>query len=241
MSNYSGWYPRRRGILEHLDKGSISLLDLAVHDFLCLICDYRTGIARASAEKIRALCPSGITLREIQRSLAHLEKIGWIKRWRTHGQRGNYPILIARFSVYGTSKSDSISVTEDGTEPDTDMSPKWYRVNAEHTTDWRNVQFEPDTDMSPSASLVVLKAVTGRGTDVSPIQEVEVRTEKKDSKTQKEPESAVALRVKKDFKNPKIPDPRFQPLKNAFFEEFERRFGINQTSTRLTEKSSGDS
>jgi hypothetical protein len=231
MSNYVGWYPRRRGILEHLEKGSISLLDSAVHDFLCLTCDYRTGVARASAEKIRILCPSEITLRAVQRSLAHLEKIGWIKRWRTHGQRGNYPILIARFPVYGTSKSDSIFVTDGGTEHDTDVSPRWYRVNAERTTDWRFVQFEPVTDMSPNLSLVVSKAVTDRDTDATPIQEeeVEVRTEKEESKTEKKPWSAVALPDQsslKHFENRKILTLRSGKIKQVYFEEFEKRFHL---------------
>jgi hypothetical protein len=31
-----GFYKRRRGILEHLEAGRISLLDLAVHDYLNL-------------------------------------------------------------------------------------------------------------------------------------------------------------------------------------------------------------
>ena len=32
----AGFYKRRRGILEHLEAGRISLLDLAVHDLICL-------------------------------------------------------------------------------------------------------------------------------------------------------------------------------------------------------------
>jgi hypothetical protein len=122
-----GWYPRRRGILEHLNNGRISLLDAAVHDFLCLTCNYRTGVATACAEKIRALCPRGTSLRAVQRSLDRLEKIGWIKRFRTHGARGNYPILIGKYFV-------------------TDASQRWYSVNLEKTRDCQNVQFDIVTD-----------------------------------------------------------------------------------------------
>lgn len=155
---YVGWYPRRRGILEHLDNGTISLLDAAVHDFLCLIANYRTGVAIASADKIHALAGSGISFRAIQRSLAHLEEIAWIKRFRTHGQRGNYPVVIAKFHV--------ISVTDD----DADVSPRWMSVNIERTTDWRDVQFDTVTDASLTDELTRHRGVTERGTDASSVQ-----------------------------------------------------------------------
>lgn len=156
---YAGWYPRRRGILEHLDSGKISLLDAAVHDFVCLIADHRTGVAWISAEKIHALAGAGISLRAIQRSLAHLEEIAWIKRFRTRGQRGNYPVVIAKFHV--------ISVTDNVT----DASPKWMSVNIERTSDWRDVQFDPVTDASLADVLRRHRGVTERGTDASPVQE----------------------------------------------------------------------
>lgn len=152
---HGGWYPRRRGILDHLENGDISLLDAAVHDFLCLIADYRTGVARASAEKIRALCPADVTLRAIQRSLEKLEKLGWIKRFREHGKKGNYAIVIRHYFVR-------------------DASLKWWRVNAERTTDWRDIQLDPVTD----PSFVADSRVTDGDTDVSSVKEL--RTEKPD-------------------------------------------------------------
>jgi hypothetical protein len=165
---YTGWYARRRGILQHLDEGTISLLDAAVHDHLCLTADYRTGVSRSSGEKIRVLCPKDITLRAVQRSLARLEEIGWIKRFKTHGQRGNYPIVIGKFHV--------LSVTDSVTE----ASPKWLTVNLERTTDWRNVQFDLVTDPSFTRVLSCHSPVTDRDTDVSPSKEV--RTETQDSR-----------------------------------------------------------
>jgi hypothetical protein len=97
------WYPRRRGILEHLQAGTISLLDLAVHDFLCLTCDHKTGLASSSAKKIQRLAPCDMNTasgyRAIKRSMEKLERLGWIKRWMTKGKKGNYPVLIARFYV----------------------------------------------------------------------------------------------------------------------------------------------
>jgi hypothetical protein len=126
---YSGWYPRRRGILQHLDEGRISLLDLAVHDFLCLLADHKTGVAWASSEKIHALCPAEINSRAIRRSLAKMEALGWLKRFCVRGRRGNYPILIARYFVR-------------------DVSGNWLSVNVARTTDLRNIQFDPVRDQS---------------------------------------------------------------------------------------------
>src|SRR6202042_2778249 len=80
-----GWYARRRGILEHLEAGTITLLDSGIHDWLCMIADYRTGLAIASSEKIIALCGNSVEGRTIRRSLARLEALGWIKRWMVKG------------------------------------------------------------------------------------------------------------------------------------------------------------
>ena len=87
-------------------------------------CDYRTGVAWSSSEKIHALCPAEINSRAIRRSLAKMEGLGWLKRFCVRGRRGNYAVVIARYFVR-------------------DASGSWMSVNAERTTDWRNVQFDP--------------------------------------------------------------------------------------------------
>jgi len=122
----TGFYKRRRGILEHLENGTIGLIDLAVHDYLCLKinairgseCSIPAGVCFTSAAAIYAVCPREVCERTIRRSLEHLEEIGWIKRWTIPGKHGNYPILVARAAVH-------------------DVSGKEYRVNADATTDWR--------------------------------------------------------------------------------------------------------
>ena len=133
MSSGSGFYKRRRGILEHLEAGKLSLLDLGIHDFLCLKANpivgngsiFPPGVWQGSATAILAHSPCGnISERMIQRSLKHLEKIGFIKRWRVSGKHGSYPILISRFSVR----------TQEGKE---------YTINAIDTTDWREPKLMP--------------------------------------------------------------------------------------------------
>ena len=136
-----GFYKRRRGILEHLEAGAISLLDLAVHDYLNLTANLMVGngssippgVCITSAVAIHATCPSQISERAIQRSLQHLKKIGWIKSWNVPGKRGNYPILVCRASVH-------------------DLSGKEYRVNGEATSDWKQPVLIPVAELSPDWS-----------------------------------------------------------------------------------------
>jgi hypothetical protein len=128
-----GFYKRRRGILEHLELGSIGLLDLAIHDFLLLTsnlvvgsnCSIPPGVSISSARAIFSRCPKhDFTEREIRRSLQHLEALGWIKRWMVSGKRGNYAIVVCRCSVH-------------------DMAGNEYRVSGEKTVDWRKPFLEP--------------------------------------------------------------------------------------------------
>lgn len=126
-----GFYKRRHGIVEHLESGAISLLDLAVHGYLNLKANLivgngaavPAGVCITSAAAIHATYPKQISERAIQRSLSHLEEIAWIKPWRKRGQSGKYPILIVRSSIH-------------------DLSENEYRVNAELTTDWRRPVYE---------------------------------------------------------------------------------------------------
>lgn len=128
-----GFYKRRRGILEHLENGHISLVDLAVHDFLSLkanlvidpACSIPPGVCFSSSVAIHNSCSKrGLSERTIRRSLQHLEQIGWIKRWPWPGKRGNYPILVCRASVH-------------------DLSGVEYRVSGAETTDWRHPALVP--------------------------------------------------------------------------------------------------
>jgi hypothetical protein len=133
----AGWYKRRRGILEHLENGEIGLIDLAIHDFLLLKANLvddpasalPAGVCITSARAIYETCirdktRNGFTERTVRRSLEHLERIGWIKRFREQGKHGNYPIVIERASVH-------------------DLSVKEFRVSAAETIDWRQPKLIP--------------------------------------------------------------------------------------------------
>ena len=126
-----GFVKRRRGILEHFESGEIGWLDLAVHDYLSLkanllmdaTCSIPPGVCFSSSVALHAINHKGADERALRRSLEHLERIGWIKRWIPKGKRGNYPILLCRASVH-------------------DLSAVEYRVNGLETTDWRHPVLE---------------------------------------------------------------------------------------------------
>jgi hypothetical protein len=145
---HSGWYPRRRGLLEHLERGEVSLLDIAIHDVLSLWADRQTGICWASAEKINALAPSEFSYKSVQRSLAKLERIGWIKRWMTKGKRGNYPVLVCRYYVR-------------------DEFMTWFSTSGEKTSDWRDVKFDAVHDPSFNRPSAVPSGVRELGGELS--------------------------------------------------------------------------
>jgi len=135
-----GFYKRRRGALEHIDAGTIDLLDDGIHDYLSMKANlvigngYKlpAGVVKTSAAALHAKCKC-LSERTIQRRLNHMEKIGWLKfsAWRTPGKRGNYVVVICRASVH-------------------DLSGKEYRVNGEKTTDWRSPVYEPVGDGRPA-------------------------------------------------------------------------------------------
>jgi len=159
----AGFYKRRRGILEHIEAGTIDLLESGIHDYLSLKANLLigspssipVGICFTSAPAIHAHCKR-VSERSIQRCLAHLEEIGWLKTFRTPNQRGNYPALICRASVH-------------------DLSGNEYRINAAATTDWKHPVYEPVGHLSPETSNVVRKQAGLR----------EMRPEKRDKRQER--------------------------------------------------------
>jgi hypothetical protein len=141
----SGFYKRRRGILEHIEAGEIDLVESGIHDYLSLKANLLigspsaipVGVCFTSAPAIHAHCKR-VSERSIQRCLSHLEEIGWLKTFRAPNQRGNYPALICRASVH-------------------DLSGNEYRINADATTDWRHPVYEPVVQASPETSNPVRK------------------------------------------------------------------------------------
>ena len=177
MSMHNGWYPRLRSILAALEKGEVSLLDVAVHDFLALTSDFTTAVSWSSAQKIYALAGVDVSVRMVQRSLARLEAVGWVKRFRIDGKHGNYPIVVGHrpvkiLQLSGTSCHRS----------DTETSPSWYVANLVATTDYKHVQFARVTEASLLADAAVTREGTERASEVSPVLEVRRENFRRESK-----------------------------------------------------------
>lgn len=192
----SGFYKRRRGIVEHVEAGLIDLVELGIHDYLNLKANlvigngwaYPAGVCVTSAVALHSLC-GRISERSVQRILEKLERIGWIKTkpWQTRGKPGNYVVLICRASVH-------------------DQSGNEYRVNGEATTDWRHPVYEPVGEMTGNRP--------GTVGDVSTLREV--REEKKVKHWEKKEPGR---------QKPAPGDSRFQPFFNFAFESFAVKHG----------------
>jgi hypothetical protein len=150
------YVPIRAGILEHLLRGDISACEFGVYGIIHLQADYASGVWRGSAPRIANSAPRGADLRKIQRALEHLAQLGLLKLFHRQGVRGNYPVLINKFTV----RSGAL---------------KGQRLNADLTTNWRKPVYERCAETDTDATAVV-DAVD------APIQEVRSKKEEKREK-----------------------------------------------------------
>lgn len=93
--NTAGWYRRRRGVLEHIRDGRMSLLDNSFHDLLCQLADPGTGIALTSAAHLAR--EFGISRKLAQKYLCRLERKRYIRRIRKARSRSMQITLIHLF------------------------------------------------------------------------------------------------------------------------------------------------
>ncbi len=209
-----GWYRRRRGVLEHVQSGEINLLELGIHDYLCLRANDQVdggsdsvpvGVCFESARSIHGHCGRTVSERTVQRALDHLAALGWIKRWMERGKHGNYPILIARYSVQDARGNE-------------------YRISALETDDWRHPRLDlaVSADCRPSVALVSVKdeqlqLVPSVASETSGIPvSVNCRPSVVTSSTYKG-RDRDRDRDKKSSGAAHQPDPRHQAIKTAYF------------------------
>ena len=142
----SGFVKIRRGILDHLLSGLISIFEFGIYVILHLQADYRTGVWTGSAPRLRAAGPRGARMRDLQRALHRLGEIGFIRIFRTPGKRGNYHVLIHKFE-----------------STDTALSGK--RLNAFKSSSWEQLVFEVCTDDNTDSTDSDTDAHTDTATD----------------------------------------------------------------------------
>lgn len=95
MASYQGYVKHRRGILEHVEDGRLSVLDYAFHELLVQVADPSSGIARTSAAHLAR--QFRIHRKLAQKHLIRLERKGYIKRFRKPRSHATQIVLIHRF------------------------------------------------------------------------------------------------------------------------------------------------
>lgn len=98
MLRFNGYIPLRRGLLEHLREGRITLREYEVFTILLLWADARSGIATTNGPGLVFLSGNQLSLDYTQKCLASLEKKGYIRRpFYVLGQRCDQRIFIDKY------------------------------------------------------------------------------------------------------------------------------------------------
>jgi hypothetical protein len=73
--------------------------------------DFETGIWIGSAPRLLATAPRGAKLRDVQRALQRLKKIGFIRTFNEHGKRGNHRVLVHKYEPqFGALRGQRLNV-----------------------------------------------------------------------------------------------------------------------------------
>jgi hypothetical protein len=165
----SGYIQKRRGILDDLRDGRLTLLELGAHDVTVLLADKSTGIWTGSAKALAANCGAGdITDRQARHLLESLEKKGYIRRFPKRRSHANYPILVNRYLVTFGAYSG-------------------MTLNASATSDWRKPIYEARHEQGAEEGA---QEGAQEGAGRAPIQEVRMKKEKK---TTPAPETGASI------------------------------------------------
>jgi hypothetical protein len=109
----------RRGILQHIETRNLSPSEFAALMVIILSADKASGVWFGCSLALSAKFGGTLSSKGAKDILRSLETGGYVKRFRTHGQRGNYPILVNNYEI-------TVG----------DLSA--YLINTEGTTDWKN-------------------------------------------------------------------------------------------------------
>jgi hypothetical protein len=99
MKGSAGYAIIRAGILEHLCRGDLGFPELGIYIAIHLQADFRSGVWWGSAPKLLAAAPRGTTLRDVQRWMETLRRIGFLRPFNVRGKKGNYAVLIDKYNV----------------------------------------------------------------------------------------------------------------------------------------------
>jgi hypothetical protein len=148
-----GYIQIRRGLEEHLLAGRIGAFEAGVYLIIHFQVDFTTGVWTGSAPRLLASAPRGATLRDMQRALARLEEVSFIRVFHRQGSRGNYRVLIHKY------------------EPQSGAL-RGQRLNALKSTSWSSPMYGPCTD----DALISPKFCADDVTEPAPYLKEEVKT-----------------------------------------------------------------
>lgn len=146
--NGFGYVQKRRGVLDHLQDGRLTLAEYGAYDAMILLADKASGVWNGSARALAAICGAGdISERKARHILESLERKGHVKRFPVPRSHRNYPVFVNRYKVSTGAHSGK-------------------SLNAAATTDWRF----PVYDDCPQPGAQVGAQI---GAETAPIQERE--------------------------------------------------------------------
>lgn len=206
-----GWIQKRRGAVEHLRDGRLSLLQYGAHDLILALADIETGIWWGSAKALAANCGAGdISEREARHLLESLEKKGYIRRFSKKRGHGNYPILVDKFEISFGAK-------------------RGMRLNAATSNDWRNPIYESRVEegLQQGTEEGIVDG-PAQGEVHAPFREGELKPENetKKQKAASTPPINVSPAIRQTFKDMGYEQPFGHP---KFQEIFAQEYGEEQT------------
>lgn len=172
----NGFVAKRRGVIEHLQDGRLTLLEYGAYDVLIGLAEKSTGIWPGSAKALAATCGAGdLSERQARHVLEALEAKQYIRRFARPRAHGNYPILINKYEVsFGAYAG--------------------MRLNAVATTDWRNPTYEPRLEQGAEQGAERAPFRQGQGKGQKKSRVLETAREAHDPRSEEDQRRIVAAR-----------------------------------------------
>ena len=98
--NNSGYVPMRRGIIKHLQDGSLTLNEYIVFTLLLMLADHKTGCGLINAAGIAYWTGAQMGIDGADRALRSLDKKDYIVREIMRGKERLYPYRVQNFEIF---------------------------------------------------------------------------------------------------------------------------------------------
>lgn len=104
-----GYVQKRRGVVDHLQQGRMTLLEYGAFDFVVLSADKATGVWLGNAQTLSLSCGAGdVSVRQARTLLESLERKRYIRRFSVLGSRSVYPIAVHQYKVTFGARSGTM-------------------------------------------------------------------------------------------------------------------------------------